>query len=46
MLGIDRMVPATAIQNSTVVTEYSVSWREKNHMAPMAITAEVWRRIP
>ena len=41
ILGSDRIAPATASQNSTLVTEYSVSCLLKVHIATMAMMAAV-----
>ncbi len=46
MLGSDRMLPATAIQNRTLATEYSVICLANTHIATIAITAPVWRSTP
>ena len=46
ILGSDRMVPATAIQNRTAVTEYSVSCLLNIHIAAMAMIAPVCRSTP
>ena len=46
MLGSDRIVPATAIQNSILVTEYSVSCWLNIHITAIDRIAPVCRSVP